>query len=466
MKVAVAGASGFVGRALIEELQKNHQVVALSRASYLSSTDKVEWKTCDLFSLLDAERALQGADVAIYLVHSQRPSAHLVQGTSDDFNLIVADNFVRAAEKCAIKQIIYLGGMHPDTTEETELSQQLRSRSEVEEVFRKSAVPSTILRASMIIGCEGSSFQIMNRLIDHANVLACPSWMRTISQPISLGDIVLSINHCVANSEFFNQVYDIGGPQKVDFQEILQMVAQKKGRRRQFLKIPMELPRLSGLWIRLITQAPKDIVKPLIESLKVPSIVASEKEFQIPGYHFMDVSKILDASLSHYEEKEEPVAFQKSPAGKHVVRSVQRLPLPEGKNAEYVAHAYQEFLPKMQAGFMKVEVQGRWIYFRLPIVHTKMLILEYSPERSWSHRQLFYVRGGLLARKTVRGRLEFREILGGTAAIAAIHDFQPRMPWFLYRWTQALFHLWVMNQFGHYLNKIKKSGYTQSKEAL
>ncbi len=67
-----------------------------------------------------------------------------------------------------------------------------------------------------------------------------------------------------------------------------------------------------------------------------------------------------------------------------------------------------------------------------------MLVLEYSPERSWSHRQLFYVRGGLLARKTMRGRLEFREILGGQSVISAIHDFQPRMPWYLYRWTPGL----------------------------
>jgi hypothetical protein len=70
---------------------------------------------------------------------------------------------------------------------------------------------------------------------------------------------------------------------------------------------------------------------------------------------------------------------------------------------------------------------------------------------------LFYVRGGLLAQKTVRGRLEFRETLGGKAVIAAIHEFKPRMPWFLYRWTQALFHIWVMRQFGLYLNRPKSA---------
>jgi hypothetical protein len=115
--------------------------------------------------------------------------------------------------------------------------------------------------------------------------------------------------------------------------------------------------------------------------------------------------------------------------------------------------AYLEYLPKANPGLLKVEVQGRWIYFCWRFPYTRLLVLEYSPERSRPDRQLFYVRGGLLSKKTMRGRLEFREILGGEAVISAIHDFEPRMPWYLYRWTQALFHLYVMKLFGIFLKR-------------
>lgn len=462
MKVAVAGASGFVGKALIEVLKKDHDVVALSRSSDKTHDPKIEWRSCDLFSLLDAERSLQGVDVAIYLVHSMRPSAHLTQGTFDDFDLIVADNFVRAAEKCQVKQIIYLGGMRPENEEE--ISVHLRSRWEVEEVFRKSSVPTTVLRAAMILGPEGSSFHIMARLVRRLPIMVCPAWTRTESQPTALKDIVFSINHCVGKSEALNKVYDVGGPEVVSYSAMMRKIADLWNLSRRHIPFPLISPRLSTLWVCLITGAPRALVKPLVMGLKSSLRVNPERALHIPGYHFMNVEEALKESLKDYDESKAPLAFHGTPSRRHVVRSVQRLPLPAGKTAESVARAYMDFLPKMQPGFMRTEVNGNWIYFCWRFPSTRLLVLEYSPNRSWSHRQLFYVRGGLLARKTIRGRLEFREILGGEAVIAAIHDFEPRMPWYIYRWTQAFFHVWVMKQFGQYLNKMEKAGYSKHKD--
>lgn len=454
MKVAVAGASGFVGKALISELVKDHSLVALSRSAKNSENSNIEWRSCDLFSLLDAEKALEGIDVAIYLVHSMRPSAHLTQGTFDDFDLIVADNFVRAANKCGVKQIIYLGGMRPDQTEN--LSRHLRSRWEVEEVFRDSSTPSTVLRAPIILGAEGSSFHIMARIVERLPVMVTPAWTRTLSQPIALKDVVASIKFCVGNEDTFNHEYDLGGPEAVSYAQMMRKIAEVRGVKRRLFPFPLLSPQLSTLWVCLVTGAPKELVKPLIVSLKSPLLVRPERALTIPGHKYLNLHEAVTEALKGYDDKKSPLAFQGSPSGPHVVRSVQRLPLPNYITAEDVAHAYLKFLPTTQPFFLRVEVAGNWIYFAWRFPYVRLMILEYSPERSWVHRQLFYVRGGLLAQKTVRGRLEFREIIGGKAVIAAIHDFKPRLPWYIYRWSQALFHLWVMKQFGKYLSQQKE----------
>ena len=144
MKIVIAGASGFVGRQLLKVLNTDYEVIGLSRRTR-KSVDGVQWVQCDLFSLLDIEKNLMGADVAIYLVHSMLPSASLSQGTFYDFDLIMADNLVRAAMTHKLKHIIYLGGMIPAVSE---LSWHLRSRLEVEETFRKSPIKTTVINFS------------------------------------------------------------------------------------------------------------------------------------------------------------------------------------------------------------------------------------------------------------------------------------------------------------------------------
>lgn len=458
MKVAIAGASGFVGKALVEELAKCHdqrqdqchELVGLSRTQRESGA-QIEWRTCDLFSMLDAEKALQGVDVAIYLVHSLRPSAHLTQGTFDDFDLIVADNFVRAAERCGIKQIIYLGGMRPEDPAQS--SPHLRSRWEVEQVFRKSSIPSTVLRAALILGPQGSSFHIMARLVQRLPFMVCPSWTYTRSHPVALSDVVQGLPYCVGREETFNQVYEVGTTESVTYVELMRKIADYMQLHRRIITVPFLTPRLSTLWVCLVTGAPKELVRPLVQGLKTSLPLRLEKRLSIPGHSYKTLEQAIEEALLDYEPHTAPLAFRPSPRGRHVVRSVQRLTAPPGISAEQAALAYLDYLPRSSPGLLRVDVLGRWIYFCWRLPYTKLLILEYSPERSQKDRQLFYVRGGLLAKKTVRGRLEFREILGGEAIIAAIHDFQPRLPWYLYRGTQALFHVHVMRLFGSFLLK-------------
>ncbi|MFM8230130.1 MAG: NAD-dependent epimerase/dehydratase family protein, partial [Chthoniobacterales bacterium] len=164
--VVVAGASGFVGMALLPVLAENFDVVALSRSAN-PELPRVRWTRCDLFSLLQTERALQGADYVVYLVHSMLP-ARLTQARFEDMDFILADNFARSAARAGVKQIVYLGGIIPN---DAQLSRHLASRLEVERVLSARGVPVTSLRAGLIVGPRGSSFRIMLRLVRRSPVL-------------------------------------------------------------------------------------------------------------------------------------------------------------------------------------------------------------------------------------------------------------------------------------------------------
>ncbi len=451
MRVAIAGASGFVGKALVKALSREHEIIGLSRSKKKSEIKNIEWRACDLFSLLDAEKGLEGANVAVYLVHSMRPSAHLSQGSFEDFDLIVADNFVKAAERCGVNQIIYLGGLIPEN--QGPPSKHLESRREVEEVFEKSKVPVTVFRAAVIIGGEGSSFHIVTRLVERLPVMVCPSWTGTLNQPVALSDVCRSIEYAIGKKEFENQIFDLGGSDILSYREMMLKVAAFKGLRRRCIPFPYVTPRLSTLWVCGVTGAPRSLVRPLIEGLRFSLVAREDHQFKIPGHPPLSLEQALIEANQSYDSHQKPHAFKAPEVPPHEARSVQRLPLPAGWTAEDVAKSYMEFLPNLRPLFVGVTVKAPWIYFINLFPRFSLLELEYSPERSWLNRQLFYVRGGLLSQRTGRGRLEFREVLGGRACLAAIHDFKPKLPWYIYTSTQALFHLWVMTEFKRYLQK-------------
>lgn len=173
LKVAVAGASGFVGKALVEDMKDDCRMIALSRSIRESSDadSSVEWRHCDLFSFRTVSKALQGVDCAIYLVHSMMPSAKLTQAGFEDLDLIAADNFARACRDAGVKQIVYLSGLMPEG--ET-LSNHLKSRREVETALRAYGTPLTVLRAGLVVGPGGSSTSMLFQLVHRLPVMVCP----------------------------------------------------------------------------------------------------------------------------------------------------------------------------------------------------------------------------------------------------------------------------------------------------
>ena len=172
-KISVAGATGFIGRWLIEDLKSKFDIVGLSRSRMIDSDVAIEWRQIDLFSVTSTQDALKDCDYAIYLVHSMQPNARLTQGSFEDNDLIIADNFSMACEKNNLKHIVYLSGIIPSVDK---LSEHLKSRREVEMVLSSRKTPLTTFRAGMVVGPDGSSFRIMEKLLRRLPCLILPAW--------------------------------------------------------------------------------------------------------------------------------------------------------------------------------------------------------------------------------------------------------------------------------------------------
>lgn len=475
MRVCVAGATGFVGRELCQALAEKHLVVALTRRSVASGSEAADgtaaergviWRSADLFSLLHLERALQGADLAVYLVHSMLPPSRLTQGRFEDLDVILADNFARAAKLRGIKRIIYLGGIIPPG----ELSLHLRSRREVEHVLAAHGAEVVTLRAGLVIGPHSSSFRIMERLVDRLPIMTCPRWTSTRGQPIALQDVVEVLCNVIADPDLPAGAYDIAGPDVLSYMEMMRQVSQLKNVRRQLVPVPFVSPAISRLWVSTVTQTPRALVYPLIESLQHDMVARDcslQARYKLAPMSFAEAVKRALAGDTNLEAK--PLSLLPSSSLSKAARvnqsdvtSVQRLPVPPGHSVCWVAGEYAAWLPSFFSPWLKVETTEagnvRFIVRPLGGWGPRLSLLEfsYSADRSSQTRQLYYLTGGLLLRRgsgRPRGRLEFRAVPGQDQCLAAVLDFRPSLPWWIYRLTQAQVHLIVMRFFARHLRR-------------
>jgi len=455
--VVVAGASGFVGMALLPVLAENFDVVALSRSAN-PELPRVRWTRCDLFSLLQTERALQGADYAVYLVHSMLP-ARLTQARFEDMDFILADNFARSAARAGVKQIVYLGGIIPN---DAQLSRHLASRLEVERVLSARGVPVTSLRAGLIVGPRGSSFRIMLRLVRRSPVLLCPHWTKSMTQPVGLRDVVRLLRFCIGRDEMFGRAFDLGGPEVMTYVDLMRRTADTIGRKRLIVAVPFIPTRLSVLATRFVTGAHRELVAPLVESLRHAMVAHSPTLQERAGIAAQPFDEALAEALKGDKDgrsADEHLARRdsQSEAGRYVC-SIQRLPLPPGRDAIWVAKEYARWLPTLFKFVLRVVVDPHLnLAFRVTGVKEPLLELSYSTDRSSADRPLYYITGGLLTREPdpadgrAPARLEFRESPDRRSVLAAIFNYRPSLPWWFYRVTQAPIHLVVMKMFGWHL---------------
>lgn len=459
--ILVAGATGFIGQRLLLALS-DYKVIALQRFQnvppLLQNASHIEWRSCDLFSLLQIEQASQGADIAIYLVHSMLPSARLSQANFSDTDLILADNFVRACRRNKIQRILYLGGIIPP---EEPLSPHLQSRWEVEETLRQSGIPLTSLRAGLIIGAGGSSFEMMYLLVKRLPVMLCPHWTRHSLRPIDVHDVIASIKYCLETPETQARTYDLAGPEALTYLDLMLKTARLLGKKRQIISVPFFNPRLSVMWVRLVTGASPSLIKPLVESLRSNLLPDPRRLLQMPGYLYKNINDSLISEMAEFKPTLSLThqTIRRRSLEASLVRSVQRLHLPPAHNAEWAAHEYLRWLPHFFFPFLLVQTDETICRFKVFFWRKSLLRLKLSVTRSTPDRQLFYIVGGLLASRhnPKDSRLEFREVLQGRYILAAIHNFSPSLPWYIYKYSQAVVHLWVMRKFDQHLQRQSRS---------
>jgi uncharacterized protein YbjT (DUF2867 family) len=386
--------------------------------------------------------------------------ARLTQARFEDMDFILADNFARSAARAGVKQILYLGGIIPD---DAQLSRHLASRLEVERVLAARRVPVTSLRAGLIVGPHGSSFRMVVRLVNRSPILLCPHWTRSMTQPVGLKDVVRLLRYCVGREEMYGRAFDLGGPEVMTYVDLMRRTAERLGKKRCIIAVPFIPTRLSVLGMRMITGAHRELVAPLVESLRHAMVAHSPTLQERAGIVAQPFHEALDEALP--AEKAASDEADDHLARRHVhseeglyVCSIQRLPLPPGHDAIWVAREYARWLPSFFRRVLRVTVDEHLnLAFRVTGLKPPLLELSYASDRSSADRPLYYITGGLLARlgNTPDGRaparLEFRESPDRRSVLAAIFNYSPSLPWWFYRVTQAPIHLLVMKLFGWHL---------------
>lgn len=265
MRIAVFGASGVVGSALVPELAKDHEVVALSRRPH-PDEGGVHWVVADATDP-SSLGFLAGVDVAVYLVHSL--------GSSDfeDVDRAAAENVARAAAEAGLRQIVFLGGLGDDGPE---LSAHLRSRHETARALASGPVPVTTVRAGMVVGAGSAAFETIRSLVDRLPLMICPRWVGVPTQPIALRDIVRYLRGVCGLEPAYGQALDAGGPEVMTYREMIERIGRIRGKRPRIVEVPVLTPRLSSWWLHLVTPVNAAVARPLIDGLRSPTVARDD----------------------------------------------------------------------------------------------------------------------------------------------------------------------------------------------
>lgn len=467
--MVIAGASGFVGSRLRASLSDRFRWLALTRSDTVAASvpdaANTVWRKCDLYSLPQVSEALEGARYGVYLVHSMLPSSRLVQGHFKDMDLLLADNFARAARENGLEHIVYLGGLLPE--EEGNLSPHLASRAEVETVLRESGLPVTVLRAGLIFGPGGSSTRMLINLVRRLPLMVLPGWTRCRTASIDVRDILRAFERVIDAPENFGRTYDLATHSISTYEEMILQTAKALGRCPRVIRTPIHAIRFSRLWVSLFSSVPKSLVEPLMESVRydlIPrenplneSLRENAVNFHQSVIDSVDESGAPRQNPRHGYLKKDTHRLKSESR----VRSVQRMPLPGGITAPMVSAEYGRWLTRSSLFALFVqETQSGNLVFALKIPPITLLVLTPTPHSKDSERRrAYYISGGILARPvSPPGRFEFRLFPEHQCLIAAIHGFAPRLPWYIYGLTQAPFHLIVMSGFAKHLSQIDIRG--------
>jgi uncharacterized protein YbjT (DUF2867 family) len=304
--VLVTGATGYIGGRLIPRLvNKGYRVRAFGRSlekmaqRQWACRPEVELVQGDVLNKGDLVRASKTCSAAYYLVHSM-----IAQNKSyASADRRSAENMRDAAAESRLQQVIYLGGL--GDANDPNMSPHLASRHEVGLILQEGAVPATILRAAMIIGSGSASFEILRYLAERLPVMITPRWVYNPTQPIAISTVLDYLEGCLGLPQTFGRSLDIGGPDVLNYKELIALYAREaKLSPRKLLPVPLLTPGLSARWIHLVTPVPSAIALPLTEGLSVPTVCRNNHIEAILPVNRMTCQQAIRAALNKILEKQ------------------------------------------------------------------------------------------------------------------------------------------------------------------
>ncbi len=274
-RILVTGATGFIGRRLVPALlEQDHEVRAMTRhpETYDGPGEPVAGDVHDAETLV---APLRGVEVAYYLVHS------LDDADFERKDAEAARAFATAASDQGVRQIVYMGGLGDDD----EMSAHLRSRREVEGLLGTTGVPVTVLRAAIVVGHGGISWELTRQLVKNLPAMVVPKWASTRTQPIAVDDVTRYLVGVCGREEALGKVYEIGGTDQLTYVEMLRVAAKiEKGRSVPIIEVPVLTPRLSSYWLALVTDVDVTTGRNLIDSMGTEVVVREQSIREVvPG---------------------------------------------------------------------------------------------------------------------------------------------------------------------------------------
>ncbi len=312
--ILVSGATGFVGSRLTKTLSnRGYTVKAMSRKK-LEDSKNIKNVQADVFDVNSLEEAMNGIEVAYYLIHSMEGDPSQWKDFANR-EKIQAQNFLKAATNAGVKRIIYLGGL---VNESLELSPHMKSRRDVGKILSSGSIPVTELRASIVIGAEGGSYAMLRYLVERLRLMVCPSWVKSLAQPIAVDDVIDYLIGCLEKQETTGKIYEIGGPEKITYEALMRIYAAYLNKNLFVIQIPFLTTRLSSYWVDLITPVKASLARPLIDSLVHDTIVTDDSITKIIPLKLKSVLESIDIATKEIQ-KNPPIEKQKEERTSFVV---------------------------------------------------------------------------------------------------------------------------------------------------
>ncbi len=311
--ICLTGATGYVGGRLgAHLLDAGYNVRCLVRsvdklqARPWTDDPRVDCRQADILDEENLTQQMRGCFAAYYLVHSMQAVG---KGYAEQ-DRIMAETFARAAKQASVQRIIYLGGLGELGDD---LSEHLSSRREVEEALASAGVPVTILRAAMIIGSGSASFEILRYLVERLPVMITPKWVTTQSQPIGIRNVLHYLVACLKTPETIGKTLDIGGPDVLTYRELMRIMTEALDLpRRWILPVPVLTPRLSSMWIHLVTPVSYRMARPLAEGLRNRVVCRNDEAQRLMPQELLTTEQAIRAAVGKVKRDQVETAWSDS----------------------------------------------------------------------------------------------------------------------------------------------------------